>query len=108
METITGEEEAQKAIAEGAEVIEIDGRELMKEIAAESKKRRMVMRVVFEVGIPRIDGNVDVITSEDNMVFDTSMLPSKMLNKIKPQLIDTMNKARDHQPLIVVQPKKGS
>jgi len=109
--TITNEEQAMQAIADGAEVITIDGKELMDEIEKEARKgkdkpRAFIMRVVIEVGQKRPDGNMDIVSSENALGFDESVRPSKLMEKIKPQVIDTVNKARAHVPLAVLQPKE--
>lgn len=109
---ITNEDEAMQAIADGAEVITIDGKEVMDELAKEVRKgkpkaRAFIMRIVIEVGQKRPDGNLDIVSSENAMAFDDSVRPSKLIEKIKPQLIDTVNKARAHVPLAVLAKKES-
>lgn len=109
MNKIITEDQAEQLKAEGTEIIEIDGKELMAEIKKENAKkgpRKQVLRIVLEVGIPRADGNIDILTSENVVGITTDTLPSKLMAKIKPQLVDTLNKARAHVPSVVVQPKK--
>lgn len=107
---ITNEEQAMQAVADGAEVITVDGKELMDEMRREikpgkEKPKALIMRVLIEVGQKRVDGNLDIVSSENVLGFDSNILPSKLMNKIKPQVIDTVNKARAHVPLAVVAPK---
>lgn len=110
---ITSEEEALKAIAEGAEVITIDGKELLKDAGIvvtddkQPKKRGFMVRVVVEVGQQRHDGNMDIVTSENFLGVSEDVKPSKLMEKIKPQVIDTLNKARAHHPNPLAQAKKS-
>lgn len=67
--------------------------------------RKQMLRILLEVGIPRLDGNIDIVSSENVVGFTTDTLPSKLLAKVKPQLIDTLQKARDHEPSLVNKPK---
>lgn len=72
--------------------------------------RKQIIRIILEVAIPRDDGgqNVDVITTENIIGINTDTKPSKLMAKIKPQLVDTLKKAREHVPSVIVQPKKPS
>lgn len=69
--------------------------------------KKFILRVMIEVGVPRHDGNIDVITSENLIGITENTKPSQVMGKIKPQLIETMQKGRDHVPSVVHVPKQS-
>ena len=79
---------------------------------AQEKKlpRKQIIKVTFDVMIPRSadpkDG-VDVVTSENMIGITDGTLPSKIMAKLKPQLIDTLAKAREHTPSVLFTPTKS-
>ena len=72
--------------------------------------RKMVVRVILECIIPREDGtkNVDVVSSENLLKISDDTKPSKIMAAIKPQLVDTLQKGREHGPTKIIVPKKSA
>lgn len=84
------------------------------ETAEERKQRgaprKMILRVSIDCVIPREDGtkNVDVITSENLLKISDDTKPSKIMAALKPQIIDTLQKGREHVPTKIIVPKKSA
>lgn len=69
--------------------------------------KKFILRIVIEAGVLRQDGNLDVITTENMIGVTANTKPSKVLAKVKTQLIEAMQKGRDHVPSVVHVPKQS-